>query len=49
MLYTLDLYNVICQLYLNKAGGKKPSITRRDRNKSDKGDILLLINLTDIY
>ena len=23
MLYTLNLYNVICQLYFNKAGGKK--------------------------
>ena len=23
MLYTLSLHNVICQLYLNKPGGKK--------------------------
>lgn len=30
VLYTVNLYNIICQLYLNEAGKKNPNIKKKD-------------------
>lgn len=35
MLYILNIYNFICQLYLNKAGGKNLSLSGHQKGNTN--------------
>ena len=35
-LYTLNSHNIICQLHLNKAGGKQGKMNRLDKTEKQK-------------